>query len=49
MVFIAWLSIAFTFGLNPLLTRYSKFNLYASRMRSESRLAMGVFRIAFVL
>jgi hypothetical protein len=29
----------------PLLTRYSKFNLYASKMRLESRPAMGVIRI----
>jgi hypothetical protein len=33
----------------PLLTRYWKFNLYASRMRSESMLVMVVIRIAFVL
>ncbi len=49
MAFVAWLSITFTFGLSPLLTRYSKFDLYASRMCSESRPAMGVIRIAFVL
>ncbi len=38
-----------TFVLSPLLTRYSKFDLYASKMCSESRPAMGVIGIAFVL
>ncbi len=49
MIYVAWLSIMFTFGLNPFLTRYSKFDLYASKMHSESRPVMGVIRIAFVL
>ncbi len=46
--FVAWLFIMFTSGLNRLLTRDSKFDFYASKMRSESRPAMGVIRIAFV-
>jgi hypothetical protein len=49
MAFVALLSIMFTFSLNPLLTRYPKFDLYAYRIRSESRPVMGVIRIAFVL
>ncbi len=49
MNFVALLSITLTIDLNPLLTRYLKFDLYASKMHSESRPRMGVIRIAFVL
>jgi hypothetical protein len=49
MAVVAWLYIMFTFGINPLLTRYSKFDFYPSRMRSESRPVLRVIRIVFVL
>ncbi len=37
------------FGVYPLLTRYSKFFLYAFKIFPESRPGMGIAKIAFVL